>query len=291
MSRGSVRAFARREWGPLYGTVREALVVRRWRAIPLTLTAVLLTSVLQIVQNQDWGYQPVQDLGSVRAADPLGLALLRTPLSLFVPALDLPVWGALAQVLVVFGIAEICLGRGRTLFLAYAATLAGTLYARVALALGPDNPLGLPAADAQVVDTGPSAAVVALAVYVCWRRRARWTAILVVVAMVVEVLVKNNLAGKEHIAALVAVGVVVAVQEWRDRRRRPRTGDGSPVSGSASGPVDPGAGPGSGPEGGSGSGGSGPRLGSVSASVSAPRPAVRSPLLQSDVEPRPGVRS
>ncbi|MFF8603528.1 hypothetical protein ACF065_24610 [Streptomyces sp. NPDC015232] len=218
-----VRAFARREWGPLFGTVRAALVTRRWRAVPMTLAAVCLTSVFQIVQNQDWGYQPVQDIGSVRAEEPLVLALLRTPLSLFVPALDLPVWGALAQVLLVFGIAEICLGRTRTLLLAYAATLAGTLYARVGIALGQDHPLGLPATDAQVVDTGPSAAVVGLAVYVCWRFGARWTGALVVVAMVVEVLIKNNLAGKEHLAAIAAVLLVLAVQEWR-RRRRQRDG-------------------------------------------------------------------
>nr|WP_265861763.1 hypothetical protein [Streptomyces sp. SKN60] len=186
----------------------------------MTLAAVGLTSVFQIVQNQDWGYQPVQDIGSVRAEDPLVLALLRTPLSLFVPALDLPVWGALAQILLVFGIAEICLGRVRTLLLAYVATLAGTLYARVGIALGPDSPLGLPATDAQVVDTGPSAAVVGLAVYVCWRYGARWTGTLVVVAMVVEVLIKNNLAGKEHLAAIAAVLLVIGVQEWRRKRGR-----------------------------------------------------------------------
>ncbi|WP_261992099.1 hypothetical protein [Streptomyces sp. MS191] len=216
--RSSLGDFARREWGPLYATVRAGLVARRWRAIPMTLGAVCLTALFQIVQNQDWGYQPVQDIGSVRAVDPLGLALLRTPLSLFVPALDLPVWGALAQVLLVFGIAEICLGRWRTLAIAYVATLAGTLYARAAVALGPDGPFGLPASDAQVVDTGPSAAVVGLAVYVCWRYRARWTGALVIVAMVVEVLIKNNLAGKEHLAAIAAVLLVIAGTRWRERR-------------------------------------------------------------------------
>ncbi|MET9956363.1 hypothetical protein ABZ135_33120 [Streptomyces sp. NPDC006339] len=216
----SLRGFARREWGPLFGTVRAALVARGWRAVPMTLAAVCLTSLFQLVQNQDWGYQPVQDIGSVRAEDPLWLALLRTPLSLFVPALDLPVWGALAQILLVFGIAEICLGRWRTLALAYAATLAGTLYARVGIALGPDGPLGLPASDRLVVDTGPSAAVVGLAVYVCRRYRAWWTGGLVIVAMVVEVMVKNNLAGKEHLAAIAAVLVIVAVREWWGRRQR-----------------------------------------------------------------------
>jgi hypothetical protein len=216
----SLRRFARREWGPLHSRVRDALVARGWRAIPMTLAAICLTSVFQIVQNQSWGYQTVQNIGAVRAEDPLLLSLLRTPLSLFVPALDLPVWGALAQVLLVFGIAEICLGRWKTLFLAYVATLSGTLYARVGVALGPDNPAGLPEIDKTVVDTGPSAAVVGLALYVCWRFGARWTAGAVVLAMVVEVIVKSNLAGKEHIAALLGVCVLMLVEGAVRRRRR-----------------------------------------------------------------------
>ncbi len=195
--------WARAEWGPLYSAVREPLVRRRWRAVATTLAAVCLTSVLQLVQNRSWGYGPVQDLGAVRAADPLWLALLRTPLSLFVPALDLPVWGALAQLLLVFGLAETCLGRRRTLAVAYVATLAGTLYARVGIALG-----WLPASDAVVVDTGPSAAVVGLAVYLGCRYRAYVTATAVFAAMLLEVALKNNLAGKEHLAAMTAVALL-----------------------------------------------------------------------------------
>ncbi|WP_369216529.1 hypothetical protein [Streptomyces flavofungini] len=220
---------ARAEWGELYATVRDALVARRLRAVPMTLGAVCLTALLQYTQNQAWGYQFVQNTGSVRADDPLWLALLRTPLSLFVPALDLPVWGALAQILLVFGICEICLGRWRTLVVGYVATLAGTLYARVGIALGPDHPIGLPGSDAQVVDTGPSAAVVGLAVYVCWRYRAYVTAALVTALMVAELLVKDNLAGKEHLAAIAAVLVLCALSSPRHRRRgggRSGSGDG-----------------------------------------------------------------
>ncbi|MFD8305547.1 hypothetical protein ACFV29_24880 [Streptomyces sp. NPDC059690] len=229
--------WARAEWGLLYVTVREALVGRRLRAIPMTLGAVMLTAVVQIVQNQSWGYGPVQYVGGVRAEDPLWPALLRTPLSLFVPALDLPVWGALVQVLFVFGVAEICLGRPRTLVVAYAATLAGTLYARVGVRLGFDSLLGLPASDARVVDTGPSAAVVGLAVYVGWRHGARRTAGAVAAAMAVEVMLKGNLAGKEHLAAIVAVVVPIVVSRLRHRRRRRsrallgRPGDPLPASG------------------------------------------------------------
>ncbi|MEV1046666.1 hypothetical protein [Streptomyces sp. NPDC049916] len=227
-----LRAVAR-EWGALVAAVRAGLTGRGARAFALTLTAVALTAVIQLVQNQPWGFHPVRELGAVRAGDPLWQALLRTPLSLFVPAPDLPVWGALAQILLVFGIAEVCLGRWRTLAVAYLATLAGTLYARIGVALGPDAFLGLPASDARVVDTGPSAAVVGLAVYVCHQHRAWFTGALVVVAMVVEVLVKDNLAGREHLAAIAAVLVVCGVREWRGRRpaQDPRAGGSGARSG------------------------------------------------------------
>ncbi|GAB2840182.1 hypothetical protein GCM10027074_03170 [Streptomyces deserti] len=220
--------WARAEWGPLYTAVREPVRERRWRAAPMTAGAVCLTALLHFVHHQSWGYQVVQHLGTVRAEDPLWLALPRTPLSLFVPALDLPVWGALAQILLVFGIAEICLGWWRTLVVAYVATLAGTLYARVGIWLGPDAaPLGLPGSDARVVDTGPSAAVVGLAVFLGWRYGAYVTAGAVTLAMVVEVLVKENLAGKEHLAAIAAVLVVCALGALRHRRSRERGGAGS----------------------------------------------------------------
>ncbi|MFD5799382.1 hypothetical protein ACFWIO_38840 [Streptomyces diastatochromogenes] len=212
--------WARAEWGLLYVTVREPLLKRRRRAFPMTLGAVLLTALLQFVQNRPWGYQIVQDMGAVRAEDPLGPALLRTPLSLFVPALDLPVWGALAQILFVFGVAEVCIGWWRTLAIAYVATLAGTLYARVGISLGPHAAFGLPWTDAQVVDTGPSAAVVGLAVYVSWRYGAYVTSGAVTLAMVVEVLLKENLAGKEHLAALMGVGTLCLVAAVRHRYGR-----------------------------------------------------------------------
>ncbi|MFB7057760.1 hypothetical protein ACFCXT_32145 [Streptomyces vinaceus] len=216
-----LRRFARREWGPLFWTVKDALVRDRWRAAPMTLGAVCLTSVFQIVQNTSWGFQPVQNLGSVKAADPLWLALLRTPLSLFVPALDLPVWGALAQILLVFGISEICIGWWRTLVIGYVATLAGTTYARIGLSLGADHPFGLPVSDRVVNDTGPSAAVVGLAIYVCWRYRAYLTGAIVIAVMIGEVLVKDNLAGKEHLAAIAAVMAVCVVRaKWGPERSR-----------------------------------------------------------------------
>jgi hypothetical protein len=216
--------WSRAEWGLLYDAVREPLLRRRLRAAPMTLAAVCLTALFQYAQHQPWGHGLVQGLGSVRAEDPLWLCLLRTPLSLFVPAPDLPVYGALAQILGVFGVAEICLGRRRTLAVAYTATLAGTLYARLGIALGPGRPLGLPRTDAHVLDTGPSAAVVGLAVYLGWRYGARLTAAAVAAAMAVEVALKENLAGREHLVALTAVGLMCALSavrlRWPYGRRR-----------------------------------------------------------------------
>ncbi|MFJ7072741.1 hypothetical protein [Streptomyces sp. NPDC098781] len=227
MSVDTLGRWARAEWGAWYLAVRRALLTRRWRAAPMAVGAVCLTGLTQFAQNQSWGYRPVQNLGAVRAEDPAWQALLRTPLSLFVPAVDLPVWGALTQILVVFGIAEMCLGWWRTLLIAYVATLAGTLYARVGIALGPDHPFGLPASDARVVDTGPSAAVVGLAVFLAWRYRAYATAGAVIAALVVEVVLDPNLAGKEHLAAVAAVLVLCAVAAVRQRRSRARSGAAS----------------------------------------------------------------
>jgi hypothetical protein len=214
-----LREFAHAEWGALVWEVREALVRRRLRAVPLTLGAVGLVGLLQLVQITSWGAGPIAHIGVVRADMPFGQALLRTPLSLFVPALGLPVWGALAQVLVVFGVAEIAVGRLRTLAVAYLATLAGTSYARYALAVGPDGFLGLPTEWVTVRDTGPSAAVAALAVYVAVRHRAWATASAVVVCMAAEAALVPNLAGYEHCAALAAVLPVCLAERLAARRR------------------------------------------------------------------------
>ncbi|WP_377270323.1 hypothetical protein [Peterkaempfera sp. SMS 1(5)a] len=190
--------------------MRGRLAVRGFAALPVATTATLLVLCFDLLQRLPGGAAVVDDVGVVRGNQPLALSLLRTPLSLFVPALDLPVWGALAQVLVVFGLAELVLGRGRTLLVAYAGTVAGTLYARLAVDLGPGSPFGLPTADAAVRDVGPSAAVVALAICTAWRARAWFSGAAVVVLMAVEAAGLPNLAGREHLAA-VAVAVLASV--------------------------------------------------------------------------------
>ncbi|CAM5453455.1 Integral membrane protein OS=Kitasatospora aureofaciens OX=1894 GN=GCM10010502_16700 PE=4 SV=1 [Kitasatospora aureofaciens] len=219
------------EWGTLYLTVRGAVARKRFAAFPLATMATFLILLFSIVQHLPGGERFVNHIGVVRASLPLDLSLLRTPLSLYVPALDLPVWGALAQVFVVFAIAEVVLGRRMTLVVAYACTLAGTLFARVGVAIGPGHLFGFPKWVAYVRDTGPSAAVVALAICIAFRTRAWFTATLVVVLMVGEAVVLPNLAGLEHVVAVItALLIAVSVEVFGDFWPRVLAGVGAATS-------------------------------------------------------------
>ncbi|MGF1431368.1 hypothetical protein [Kitasatospora sp. LaBMicrA B282] len=186
---------------------------KRFASIPLAVAATFLILLFSIVQHLPGGEGFVNRIGVVKAALPLDLSLLRTPLSLYVPALDLPVWGALAQVLLVFGIAEIVLGRRATLFIAYACTLAGTIYARIAVQIGPEHPFGFAGWVAHIRDTGPSAAVVALAICVAWKTRAWFTGAAVAATMIGEAVVLPNLAGLEHVVAILTAVLIAAAGE------------------------------------------------------------------------------
>jgi hypothetical protein len=214
----ALRRWAEAEWGPLLRDLRTALVRRGPAAIPLTLVATASVLALQVLQHTPSGAAVVQQAGVVQASLPLWQELLRTPLSLFVPAPDLPVWGAAGQVLLVFGIAEIALGRWRTLLLAYLGSLAGTLYARNGVRLGPHAVFGLPFDDAFVRDTGPSAAVVALAVCVAWHYRAWFTGGAVVLGIALEQALLPNLAGAEHLCAIVLAVAVSGYGELVGRQ-------------------------------------------------------------------------
>ncbi|MFI8347925.1 hypothetical protein [Streptomyces sp. NPDC085596] len=160
----------------------------------------------------------VRRLGGVSADLPLWLSLLRTPVSLYVPALDLPVWAGITQLFLAFALAELVLGRTRTLAIAYVTTLAGTLTARLMIELGPGWwGFGLPAECGAVLDTGPSAAVVGLFTYLAVVRRAPVVFTLTGGSMVWESIAVPNLAGREH---LIAVSAAVVLGLLRGRRLR-----------------------------------------------------------------------
>lgn len=209
-----MRGFVRAEWGTVFPDVWRRLRTARLRAVPLTLASCVGILALQLVQHEDGLSDWVERLGGVYATLPWWTAMLRTPLSLFVPDPSLPIWGLLLQVVVVFGIAETTLGARRTLAVALLATVAGTLCARWTLWAGPDPfPfLGLAPRALHVRDTGPSAAVVALGVYTACRYRAWCTAAAIAVAMVLEVVWVTNLAGYEHLTGVAAVLALAAAE-------------------------------------------------------------------------------
>lgn len=140
------------------------------------------------------------------------VAALRLPGSMFAPALRLPMWGALAQVLFCFGLAETHLGRRTTLLVIGLTHAVATASARVFVALGPHAPfhLGLPHWVRWQRDTGPSAAVVGLGTYLGVTLRLPILTTLLVGVMTIETFVKPDLADREHLVAI-ALGGVAAI--------------------------------------------------------------------------------
>ncbi|MFF4352591.1 hypothetical protein [Streptomyces sp. NPDC001530] len=213
-----VRRTLRGEW---HGMV--VLPVRQLRRRGLSGLSLAFVAAFGVIFFHDLAQRPagavvVWRLGGVNADLPLWLALLRTPVSLYVPALDLPVWAGITQLFLAFALAELALGRARTLAIAYGTTLAGTLAVRVMIALGPGWwGLGLPPETGQVLDTGPSAAVVGLFTYLSVVRRAPVVFTLTGGSMVWESIAAPNLAGREH---LIAVGATIILGLYHQHRGR-----------------------------------------------------------------------
>lgn len=215
---GRLRRLVLAEWGTVFPDVWRRLRAAGPRAVPLTLASCAGIVALQLLQHSAGVSGWVERLGGVYATLPWWEALLRTPVSLFVPDPSLPMWGLVVQVVIVFGIAETTLGARRTLSVALLATLAGTGFARWCLSTGIGLLLGLAPRALDVRDTGPSAAVVALGVYAACRYRAWWTAAAIAVAIVVEVVWVTNLAGYEHLAGVAAVLALTAAEAALRRR-------------------------------------------------------------------------
>ncbi|MGW6532071.1 hypothetical protein [Streptomyces venezuelae] len=177
--------------------------------VSLAVVACVAVIGLHEFQQTAAGAGVVRVLSEVRADQPVWLSLLRTPVSVFVPAVDLSAWGGLPRLFLAFALAELLFGRVRTLVVAYAVTLAGTLGARVMIALGPDR-LGLPAEAAHTVDTGASAAIVGLFAYTSVALRSPLLFLAAVVPTVSGSIAEPNLAGREHLVA-VTVALILGV--------------------------------------------------------------------------------
>jgi hypothetical protein len=217
---GFVGRTLRGEWyGIVVDPVRR-LMRRGLSGLTLAFVAAFGVIFFHALAQRPTGAVVVRILGGVNADLPLWLALLRTPVSLYVPALDLPVWAGITQLFLAFALAELTLGRTRTLVVSYVTTLAGTLMVRVMIALGPGwGGLGLPPGAGRVLDTGPSAAVVGLFTYVAVVRRAPIVFTLTGGSMVWESIAVPNLAGREH---LIAVGAAILLALHGQVRPRSR---------------------------------------------------------------------
>ncbi|MCS0602679.1 hypothetical protein NX794_15880 [Streptomyces sp. LP11] len=199
----------RAEWHAIVTDPVRRLARRGLSGLLLAFVAAFGVVFFHDIAQHPTGALWVTRLGGVRADLPLWESLLRTPVSLYVPALDLPVWAGITQLFLAFALAELTLGRARTLAIAYTATLAGTLTARLMIAAGPGWwGFGLPPETGRVLDTGPSAAVVGLFTYLAVVRRAPVVFTLTGGSMVWESVAVPNLAGREH---LVAVGTAVVL--------------------------------------------------------------------------------
>ena len=244
----------RDEWHSIVVDPVRQLLRRGLSGLLLAFVAAFGVIFFHAIAQRPTGAVVVRVLGGVKADLPLWLALLRTPVSLYVPALDLPVWAGITQLFLAFALAELALGRARTLALSYATTLAGTLTVRVMIAIGPGwAGLGLPPEAGRVLDTGPSAAVVGLFTYLAVIRRAPVVFTLTGGSMVLESILKPNLAGREH---LIAVGAAIFLgllhgsgsrfrRAWsvllirRGARRQSGAGPSAPVPARAARPVPP----------------------------------------------------
>jgi hypothetical protein len=197
----------RDEAARLLGPPARALRADGPAAFPVTLACTGLIGLFALIQHSAPGWWAVEHVAGVYQALPLPLILLRLPLSMFAPAPNLPAWGAMLQVLVVFGFSEIHLGRLRTLVTAVCVNGLTTVAARIMVVVGLHLAVGTPQVDQYELDTGPSTVVVALSIYVALKCRAYLVLAITAASMAAEAVALPTLAGREHLVAL-ALGVL-----------------------------------------------------------------------------------
>ncbi len=197
-------------------------ISRRWveRGVRgYLLTAVIASAiVLMWWADHTAGKSVVAMCCGERENAPIGVSLVRVPGSLLAPAALLPVWGSVVQVLLAFGISEAAVGARRTLTVAGLAHVIGTLAGRYFVWYAPAVLGGLPASWRYALDTGPSAATCGLAVYVAIVMGCPRLGGLLAVAVLAACALHPDLAGREHIVALVVGAAAAAVQLMIFRR-------------------------------------------------------------------------
>jgi len=216
-------------WQRLAGRVRlDAIALLRepWRAVragelnrfwlgPAAAVAVL---ILSDVAGTASGRAFLQRWAVMHGDEPWWLTLEKVPLSLFAPAYLLPCGFAVLQVFVVFGGGQVLIGVRRTLGVALAAQLLGSLSPRLWVWLAP--PMGLPTRYLHLPDAGPSVATLAIAVFLVVRLRILWLAAALATYHLAEWFAITGLAQREHLigaatGAVLAVASIVAGRRYR----------------------------------------------------------------------------
>ncbi len=182
-----------------------ALRQRRWRLLWLGPAAAVLVAVGALLGRM---FHPA--VLSYSAATSWSQAAIRIPLSVAAPALHLPYWGAVLQVLVVLTVAQPVLGVRRVLGVGLVAHVLATLAVRVLLdARVPPFPVGWRIE----LDSGPSVAVLAIGVACAVVARSRTMTALVIGSVAVEMVVLHSLSSVEHVVG-VTCGLLAGLM-WR----------------------------------------------------------------------------
>jgi hypothetical protein len=173
----------------------------------------LLICLATIIRRSEFGTAGSHWLNACcaeRDGYPLHRWIVRLPGSLIAPAPELPVWGSLAQVLVVVGIAEAAMGRIATVTVGLLGHFISAIAARVLLGAGSDVPGALPHIDRYLLDTGPSAATVALTAYLVVVLRCPMLGAVAGAGIAAAAFEHSGLAASEHLVAW-AVGMLCGV--------------------------------------------------------------------------------
>jgi hypothetical protein len=190
------------EAGCLFGPAWQALRDGQWRRLGLGWAA---AGAVVVVAFAAHAAPPlVARLAVVRADQPLGIVLVRLPLSLVAPTDHLPVAVAAVLVAVAFGVGQMLLGWRRTALVGLAAHTLATLSAHRWLLLG--APLGVASQFLHMPDTGPSVAVLAVAGYAGVEYRTPWLIAALTLYQAVENMTFGGLTSREH-----AVGLLLGV--------------------------------------------------------------------------------
>jgi hypothetical protein len=205
------------EWVDLSTTVARAARRRGSRGFPLTIGATTAVAVLAVLNTGPAGHHFIKLWVDEYARLPWRSAVERMVPSFAAPTARLPYWGAIAQVALVFGIAEALYGTRLTAVVAITAHTIATLSARVFIWLGPHVLFGLVAIASRFPDSGPSGATVGLLAFVAVRKRSLQGTVLLAAFCAGEWIVKDGLAQREHaVAALAGAFMALPVLLGRD---------------------------------------------------------------------------